>query len=69
MAHKHVRGTKTDSYVHFWFTNYITGKYIDFTVPDSMIEHACISTDNFCDVLESIIKKIMEEKFYEPGQR
>lgn len=68
MAYKYVRGLGADDYVHFWFKNNFTGRYINFTVSDKMIEHARMNTDNFCAVLEQIIKQIEEDKFYEPNQ-
>lgn len=66
MAYKYVRGERGEDYVHFWFKNNLTGKYINFTVSDTLIQHAIKNTDNFCEVLEQIIKKIEEERFYEP---
>lgn len=68
MAYKYVRGLGQDDYVHFWFRNSLTGRYINFTVSDQMIQHAILNTDNFCEVLEQIIKKLEEEKFYEPAK-
>lgn len=68
MAYKYVRGIGEDDYVHFWFRNNLTGQYINFTVSDHMIQHAIQNTDSFCEVLESIIKKIEEEKFFEPAK-
>lgn len=69
MAYKYVRGLGSDDYVHFWFRNNLTGRYINFTVPDRTIQRAIQNTDNFCEVLEQIIKRLEEEKFYEPGQK
>ena len=69
MAYKYVRGLGEGDYVHFWFKNNLTGRYINFTVTDAVIQHAIQNTDAFCETLEMIIKKIEEEKFYEPGQR
>ena len=69
MAYKYVRGLGSDDYVHFWFRNNLTGRYINFTVPDRTIQHAIQNTDTFCEVLEQIIKRLEEEKFYESGQK
>lgn len=69
MAYKYVRGLGTDDYVHFWFKNALTGRYINFTVSDAKIQHAIKNTDNFCEVLEEIIKKIDEDRFFEPGHK
>ena len=68
MAYKYVRGLGSDDYVHFWFKNHLTGRYINFTVSDHMIQHAMQNTDAFCETLEQIIKGIEEDKFYEPAQ-
>lgn len=68
MAYKYVRGLGTDDYAHFWFKNTLTGRYINFTVSDYMIQHAIKNTDNFCAVLEQIIKGLEEDKFYEPNK-
>lgn len=67
MAYKYVRGLGKEDYVHFWFKNNVTGKYINFTVSDILIQRAIKNTDSFCEILEQIIKKIEEERFYEPG--
>lgn len=69
MAYKYVRGLGEGDYVHFWFKNNLTGRYINFTVSDVKIQHAIKNTDNFCEVLEAIIKKLEEDKFFEPGQK
>lgn len=66
MAHRYCRGNwPKEDYVHFWFTNNLTGRTTQFTVDDSLIQKAITNSDNFCDVLELIIKRLEEEKYYE----
>lgn len=67
MSYKYVRGESKEDYVHFWFKNSKTGRRINFTISDQMIQHALINTDSFCEVLEMIIKRLEEEKFYDQG--
>lgn len=57
MSYKYVRGLGEDDYVHFWFRNPLTGKYVNFTVPDRMIQYGMKNTDNFCEVIEQILRK------------
>lgn len=68
MAYKFVHGIGTYDYYHFWFRNNLTGRYTEFTVPEHLIERAMRSKENYCEVLEAIIKKLEEEKFYEPAK-
>lgn len=68
MAHRYVRGQwPKEDYVHFWFTNNITGEGIQFTVDDSLIQKALKNSDNFCDVLELIFRRLEEERSISRG--